>query len=57
MSDAEVAYWTARALFAERKLMALGEAVDFVPTPDTPAAPKWWPNRETQLDIAEMEGS
>ena len=34
-SDAEVAYWRERALFYERRLLALGESVDY-PTPTAP---------------------
>lgn len=32
-SDAEVAYWRERALFYERRLLALGESADFEPAP------------------------
>lgn len=58
--DAETAWWRERALLLERRLMALGEEFDFDMTPP-PQAPRWWPNRGTQMDveecIREVEGS
>jgi hypothetical protein len=57
--DAEVEYWKARALFYERRLLALGEGVDY-PTPTAPAKP-WRRGIAGQLTvddcIAEVERS
>ena len=54
-SDAEVAYWRERALFYERRLLALGESVDFV-APPAPVRKRWVLDGQLDVDdcIAEV---
>lgn len=54
-SEAEVAYWRERALFYERRLVALGASVEYAAPPST--RPRWWRGGQMTVDdcIAEVE--